>query len=202
MSASLPVTAAAEARHSIRKYESAPIPDADLKEILRVAGLAPSAWNLQPWRVTVVREPALKTQLQAAAYGQPQVGGAPAVLVIHSDMVDTLAKIEDTIHPGMPAEQAAKHAADVRGTFAGFPAEGRENWGNGQANIFLGFLLLAAKSQGYDTSPMLGFKPAEVKQLLGLPEHVTIPALVAIGKGTEAGFPTYRHSQDRFVTWR
>jgi nitroreductase len=50
---------------------------------------------------------------------------------------------------------------------------------------------------GYRTSPMLGFKPEEMKELLGLPERVTIPALVAIGKGDEPGFPHHRHSVDR-----
>ena len=48
MTAGLTVTDAAQARRSVRKYEAAPIPDADLHEILRLAGLAPSAWNLQP----------------------------------------------------------------------------------------------------------------------------------------------------------
>ena len=69
------------------------------------------------------------------------------------------------------------------------PENEREAWGNAQANIFLGFLLLAAKSLGYDTSPMLGFDPEAVKALLGLPPHVRVPALVAIGKGAESGFP-------------
>jgi len=202
MSTPMTVTAAAEARRSIRKYETAPIPEADLKEILRVAGLAPSAWNLQPWRVAVLRDAAQKTDLQGVAFGQPQVGAAPAVFVVYSDMVDMLEKVEDTVHPGMPAEKATEHVAYMRTYFGALPAEGREQWGSGQANIFLGFLLLAIKSQGYDSSPMLGFQPAEVKKLLGLPEHVLIQALVAIGKGTEAGFPHFRHPQERFVSWR
>lgn len=202
MSAVLTVTEAAEARRSIRQYEQAPIPEADLREIIRVAGRAPSAWNLQPWRVTVVREPALKEQLKAAAYGQPQVGNAPAVLVIWSDMGDTVARIETTVHPGMQGEQREKHIASVAGTFNAMSEADREAWGSGQAYIFAGFLALAAKAHGYDTSFMLGFKPEEVKQLLGIPAHARIPALVAIGKGTEPGFPTFRHELERFVTWR
>lgn len=202
MSAPLTVAAAAEARRSIRQYEQAPIPEADLKELLRLAGLAPSAWNLQPWRVTVVRDPALKAKLAAAAYGQKQVTGAPAVLVITSDMQDTLAHVEDTIHPGMQGEARDAQKNSVLGVFGAQSEADREAWGNAQGNIFLGFLLLAAKSLGYDTSPMLGFKPDEVKAVLGLPAHVRVPALVAIGKGTEAGFPHFRHALDRFVTWR
>ena len=42
--------AAAESRRSIRQYEAAAIPEADLRELLRLAGKAPSAYNVQPWR--------------------------------------------------------------------------------------------------------------------------------------------------------
>ena len=50
----LTVTEADEARRSIRKYDPAPIPRAHLEEILRVTSLAPSPWNLQPWRFVIV----------------------------------------------------------------------------------------------------------------------------------------------------
>lgn len=201
MSTSLTVTAAAEARRSIRSYAPSPIPAADLDEILRVAGLAPSAWNLQPWRVTVVTDPELKHQLQTAAYGQKQVGNAPAVLVVHSDMADTLAHMEDTVHPGMAAT-AESHCTGVRQTFNGMSEADREAWGAAQTYLFVGFLMLKAQEAGYATSPMLGFKPDEVKQLLGLPAHVRVPALVAIGTAAEAGFPHFRHPLSRFVTRR
>src|SRR5690349_2104694 len=82
----LSVPAAIEARRSVRKYKPLPIPDEDLERILALTGLAPSAFNVQPWRFVVVRDPAVKAQLQQAAYNQPQVGAAPAVIVLYSDM--------------------------------------------------------------------------------------------------------------------
>jgi nitroreductase len=191
----LTVTEAAEARRSIRKYDPTPIPRADLLEILRVTGLAPSPWNLQPWRFVVVEDAETKTQLQAAAYGQPQIGSAPAVIVMYSDMTDTLQTVEETIHPGMPDH--AKIAADMRSTFGGMSENDRHAWGFAESNIALGFLLLTAQAHGYSTSPMLGFMPDKVKELLSLPADARIPALVAIGIGTEDGFPHHRHSPER-----
>ena len=198
----LTVPAAAETRRSIRKYDPTPVSDADLKEILRVAGLAPSAWNLQPWRVTVVRDPELKTRLAAAAYNQPQVSGAPVLLVIASDMKATLEHLDDVIHPGMQGEAREGFKKSVLGALGSLPEAEREAWGNAQANIFLGFLLLAARSLGYDTSPMLGFQPDAVKSILGLPAHVRVPALVAVGKGTEAGFPHFRLGPEKVASFR
>ncbi|MBL8048657.1 MAG: nitroreductase family protein [Chthonomonas sp.] len=195
------VTQAAESRKSVRKYTDEAIPQAKIEEILRVAGLAPSPWNLQPWRVTVVTDPDLKAKVAEAAYNQPQVSGAQAVLVIHSDMKDVLDKVEDTVHPGMGDRKEAE-AANMRKTFGNMGDEASETWGNAISYIFLGFLLLAIEEAGYGSSPMLGFDPAKMKDVLDLPEHVRMPAIVAIGKKAEEGFPHHRHPLDRFVDWR
>jgi nitroreductase len=194
---SLSVTQAAEARRSIRKYDPAPIPRADLEEILRVTGLAPSPWNLQPWRFVVVENADVKTQLQAAAYGQPQVGSAPAVIVMYSDMTDAINTVEETVHPGMKGPAGDKAASDIRATFAAMSDVDKAAWGFAEANIALGYLLLAAQSAGYSTSPMLGFMPDQVKALLNLPADARVPALICIGIGAEDGFPHHRHTVTR-----
>lgn len=195
----LTVTEAAEARRSIRKFDPTPIPREDLHEILRVTSLAPSPWNLQPWRFVIVEDVAIKARLQAAAYGQPQVGAAPAVIVMYSDMTDAINTVEETVHPGMAGPQGDKAAADIRATFAGFSDADRAAWGNAESNIALGFLLLTAQAHGYSTSPMLGFMPDKVKEILTLPADARIPALVAIGVGAEDGFPHHRHTVERIA---
>lgn len=198
----LTVKESAEARRSIRKYTDHVVPKEDLAEILRIAGLAPSPFNVQPWRVVVVQEADLKQRLMEASYNQPQVGGASAVFVIYSDMDDALANIEDTISPGYPEERREGVKRNVLGSFANMTPEQIHQWGFAESNIFLGFLLLAAQSKGYGTSPMLGFEAEKVKQLLGMPASCTLPALVAIGVPAEDGFPHFRHPLDRFVTWK
>jgi nitroreductase len=195
----LTVANAAEARRSIRTYEQTPIPRAHLEEILRVAGLAPSPWNLQPWRFVIVEDAETRRALQVAANGQKQVGGAPAVIVLYSDMNDAIDTVEETVHPGMAGPQAVQAAASIRSTFAEFSDADKAAWGFAESNIALGFLLLAAQSLGYSTSAMLGFDADKVKAVLGLPSHVRIPALIAIGVGAEAGFPHHRHPLERIA---
>lgn len=196
------VAEAAEARRSVRKYKDQPVPEADLREILRVAGLAPSAFNVQPWRFVVVRDAALRAALGEAAYGQAQVTGAPAVIVLYSDMRDVLENAEAVVHPGVGADKVAATAAQLRRMWGSRTDADRETWGAGQSYIALGFLLLAAQSLGLGTSPMLGFDAAKVKQVLGLPEHVAIPALVAVGVADEEGFPHHRHAVDDVADFR
>ena len=197
----LSVQDAARQRRSIRAYEQVPIPHEELEEILDVARLAPSAFNLQPWRFVVVETPELKERLAAAANGQRQVRSAPAVIVLYTDMADVLATVDETIHPAMDAAARARARQTVLGLFGSQAEAEREAWAAGQGHIALGYLLLAAEAHGYQTSPMAGFDPAAVKALLGLPDSARVPALVAIGHGTEEGSPHHRHETGRLLRY-
>ena len=198
----LTVPEAASARRSIRRFRQEPIAREDLERIFESVRLAPSAFNVQPWRFVVVTDPALKGELLVAANGQRQVASAPAVVVLYTDMAAALDTIESAIHPDVPAERRAADAAGFRKNWSSKPATEREQWGAAQGNIALGYFLLAAASYGYATSAMLGFDPQKVKAALGLPAHVNIPAMIAIGIADEAGFSHHRHDVDTLVTFR
>jgi nitroreductase len=47
---------AVQKRHSVRSYESTPVPDEKLERILEAARLAPSAGSIQPWHFIVVTD--------------------------------------------------------------------------------------------------------------------------------------------------
>jgi nitroreductase len=203
--ATLNVPTAAEAavsRRSIRQYSPTAIPEADIRELLRLAGRAPSAFNVQPWRFVIVQGDELKTKLAAAAFGQQQVLRAPATIVMYSDMASALERIPDAMHPDMPAEKRAAGVESFRQTFANQTVEEREAWGHAQSNIALGYLLLLAESFGYATSPMLGFEPEKVKALLDLPGHVRVTALISIGYPAEEGFRPHRLPAETLVEFR
>jgi nitroreductase len=198
MEQELTVKQAAQARRSIRKYTDEPISDETIRSLVTTAGLAPSPWNLQPWRVIAVKDPETKEKLMAAAYGQPQVGASAVTFVIYTDMVGTLDEVEKTVHPGMK-DREAEVAADMRKTFGAFEEADLHWWGKSQGYTFMAFLMLAAQAEGYATSGMLGFMPDKVKELFGLPDHTQIPALVAMGRPAEDGFPHHRHDFDAFA---
>lgn len=74
------VLEAIKTRRSVRKYRPEPIPDGDLKKIMKAAQLAPSAGNKQPWRFVVVRDPETKKKLGEIARGQTWISDAGAVV--------------------------------------------------------------------------------------------------------------------------
>ena len=195
----LSVAEAIETRRSIRQFVQEPMNQGDLREILRLASLAPSAWNAQTWRFAVVQSPELKEKLREAAYGQAQVTSAPAVIVVYSDMEDTLQTVEDTAHPGMGEEGRSGQRQTFDRVFGAQDVAQRGQWGLSQANIAFAFVMLAARGLGYDTVPMLGFDPAKVREVLDLPEHVQFAGMLPIGKRAEEGFPHHRHSVERLT---
>ena len=195
------VQQAIEARHSIRKYKQEPIDKQELIKIFEQVRLSPSAWNLQPWRFHVVTQTGLKAKLEEAAYGQKQVTSAPAVVVVASDMEDVLATLEETVHPGLPAERKEEEVANLAGFFNGMSVEDRAQWGLTQTNIAFGFLMLAVQGYGYSSVPMLGFDQDKVRELLNLPEHVKFAGILPIGKADGEGHPHHRLQLDRIVSF-
>lgn len=195
----LSVADAAVRRRSIRQYEPAPIPRADIESMVQIAGLAPSMFNLQPWRFVVVESGTVKDALSAAANHQRQVASAPAVIVLYTDTAGAVAAIDEVVHPALDDERRGKARVSAERFFGALTPDEREAWGSQQGSIALGYLLLAAQEHGYQTSPMLGFDAALVKDALSLPAHVRIPALVAIGRGTEDGRPHHRQPLSRIL---
>ncbi|HSV30876.1 MAG TPA: nitroreductase family protein [Atribacteraceae bacterium] len=68
-------------RRSIRKFWTENVNPEDLKEILEAARLAPSAKNLQPWKLIVIRNDKKKRLIAQACAGQEFIGEAPVVIV-------------------------------------------------------------------------------------------------------------------------
>jgi nitroreductase len=74
-----------DARASCRYFSSEPVRDDEITEILRAAKCAPSAGNLQAWRVFVLEGKDLLSKVGSAAYNQDWIRTAAAVLVFCAD---------------------------------------------------------------------------------------------------------------------
>lgn len=54
-------------RRSVRAFSTEPVPDEVIENAIRTAGTAPSGANKQPWVFCVIKDPALKSKIRAAA---------------------------------------------------------------------------------------------------------------------------------------
>jgi len=189
-----PFSQAVKERRATPSFEDVPIHSADLEKIIRAGLEAPSGYNLQPWRFVVVRDREQKKKLRAAAFGQPKVEQASAVIVACGDPqgwedgdLEEMLRISAQHGFNDPAEQER-----IRKTvwgFLGVPAgktAGIEPtfdlWANRQTMIAFTTMMWAAETLGYDTAPMEGFMEDQVKALLKIPERVRVVAFLAVGR--------------------
>lgn len=68
-------------RRAIRRFRPTPIPEADVRALLREATFAPSSGNMQPYELHWVRTPAVKARLAQACNGQKAAASAADLVV-------------------------------------------------------------------------------------------------------------------------
>ena len=81
------VTDAIHARRSIKAYDPAhKMSEAEVKKLISLAMLAPTAFNIQHWRFVSVEDAALRAEIQAVSWNQAQVTEASLLLVLVADV--------------------------------------------------------------------------------------------------------------------
>jgi nitroreductase len=82
-------------RRSIRKYTPDPISDSEIKALLEAAMAAPSADDMRPWEIIVVRRADLREELSRVHPWAAMCKSAPVVFVILGDARRSPHWIED-----------------------------------------------------------------------------------------------------------
>jgi nitroreductase len=181
-------------RYATKKFDAAKkISDADLAFLKEAIRLSTSSYGLQPYKVFIVENPELRAKLVAASYGQAQVAEASHLLVFANELnfgaegIDQLANNISATR-GLPLEAIQGYVDYMKGNITGLPEEVRNIWTSKQTYLALGNLLNAAAELQIDVTPMEGFVPAQVNEILGLDKLGLNASLLApIG---------YRHAAD------
>ena len=179
----MPVRDAIARRTSCRAYESRPIPEAALMQILDAARLAPSACNQQPWRFAVVRELDLRRRIV-------EEGFLPGIKMAWA--------IEAPVHVVIGMERSFmthRLAASVSGV--DYP------WVD--IGIAGEHLVLAATGLGLGTCWIGWIKPRAVARVVNWPVSVKPAVVITVGyaRDPHAGMPpaSRRKSLAELVRW-
>lgn len=174
------------------------IPEAIWKTLEETLVLSPSSFGLQPYRFLVIKDPAIRTQLQPHSWNQTQVIDASHYVVLAGRTAMTEAEIDlyldRVVHVrGIPRESLDGYRGMMYGSLLSPGAEARiPHWAALQAYIALGNLMTSAALLGVDTCAIEGFVPAEYDAILGLKEQGYAPVVCcALG---------YRSAEDKYAT--
>lgn len=161
-------------RHATKAMDPAKAVSEDkVNAILTAANLAPTSSGLQPFEIVVVTNPEVKAKLRGAAYGQSQITDGSHVLVFAAWDKYTNQRIDAVVNElhaqrGTPLEQLNAYYDGLKAQLV--PASGEDNFNHAarQAYLAFGIALTAAAFQEVDATPMEGFDPAQVDEILGL----------------------------------
>jgi nitroreductase len=172
-------------RRSTPSFDGEPIPAADLRQILEAGLLAPSGYNMQPWRFIVVQQPEQRKRLRAASYNQAKVEEASVVIVACGDRDGWRKDLDEMLRlgraGGMPESYAAQAEGNVPGYLSSFSEGQMQGWLNKQVTWATAQMMLMAEVMGYDTAPLEGFEQDKVCETLKLPLSYWVVSLLAIG---------------------
>lgn len=165
-------------RYATKKMDPAkPVPQAKVDQILEAIQLAPTSSGLQPFEVIVVTNPEVKAQIRAAAFDQAQVTDGSHLLVFAAWDNYTEARIDGVVSEiarqrGAGAAEAVTGYYDrLKGMYLPRDAETNYQHAARQAYIAFGLAVTAAAFEEVDATPMEGFDPAQVDEILGLRER-------------------------------
>ncbi|RTY73221.1 MULTISPECIES: NAD(P)H-dependent oxidoreductase [unclassified Flavobacterium] len=181
-------------RYATKKFDATKkISNEDLNILKEAIRLSSSSYGLQPYKVIIVENPELRAKIRPSAWGQSQIVEASHLIIFANEInfgttgIDNYFKNTSETRQ-IPLESMKGYQELVIKNITSLSEEMRNIWTAKQTYLALGNLLNAAAELKIDATPMEGFVPAEVNEILGLDKLGLNATLIAtIG---------YRHVED------
>ncbi|RKY88448.1 nitroreductase [candidate division KSB1 bacterium] len=159
-------------RHSIRAYKAQDIEEEKINAILNAANSAPSAGNLQAYKIYKVVNREKKSKLVWAAFGQSFIEKAPLCLVFCA-------------HPQRSAQKYGRRGVEL--------------YSIQDATIAATFAHLTATALGLGSVFVGAFNEKEVKKALSLPRELKPIIILPVGYIDEIPYSSPRKSLNELV---
>jgi len=171
-------------KHFDPQYQMSPD---EINKILALAVLSPTSYNIQNWRFVHIVDKELRKKIRAASWNQVQVTDASMLLILCADL-----KAWEK-NPARYWKNAPKEVQDYIVPAILKSYRGQDQFMRDEAVRSCGIaaqtIMLAVKSMGYDSCPMIGFDPKEVGDLINLPKDHMICMMITIGKAVKEAQP-------------
>lgn len=177
-------------RYAAKRYDkSKKLTNEQVNAVLDAINHAPTAFGLQPYQVVRVKSEELREKLAPASFNQPQITEASDLLVfivpkkIDAEFVDTFMNRVSEVR-NVEKEALSGYGNHITGALSNLNEEQTIGWNAKQAYIGLGFGLAEAAIQQIDSTPMEGFNPQAVNEVLGLTDTTAV-VMLALGYRSE-----------------
>lgn len=166
-------------RRTVRHYDPRPVPEPIIRAAIETAGSAPSGANQQPWHFAAISDPAIKSQIRAAAELEEEKfydGGAPDEWLTALEPIGTGAsKPHLTDAPWLIAIFAQRYGVNPDGS------RRKHYYVPESVGIATGMLITALHKAGLCTLTHTPNPMAFLTPLLGRPENEKPVMVLTIG---------------------
>lgn len=199
-------------RYATKKMDaSRPVPQQKIERILEAIRLTASSSGLQPYEVIVVTNPELRAQIVPHAWNQAQITDCSHLLVFaawDNYTAERINRMFDLVNDERGFRNEGWEAYRQKLLAAYVPRDAETNYQHAarQAYIGLGTALIAAAEEGVDSTPMEGFDPDKVDEILSLRARgLRSVILLPLGYRAEEGdwlvnLKKVRRSREDFVS--
>lgn len=166
-----------EWRYATKKFNPAKaVPQEKVDRILEAVRLAATSSGLQPYEVIVVTNPEVRAKIQPIAWNQAQITEGSHLLVFaawDNYTADRINAMFDLVNDerGFKNEGWENYRQLILSTYVPRDAEVNYQHAARQAYIGVGTALIAAAEEQVDATPMEGFDPKALDQILGLDQR-------------------------------
>ncbi|MFA6225364.1 MAG: NAD(P)H-dependent oxidoreductase [Methanoregula sp.] len=182
-------------RYATKEFDGRMIDDSMLYALLDMIRYAPSAFNLQPWKIKIVSASRIKKNLRPHSNDPPQITSCSHLLVFcaNTELEQLVERVSKGLNgSGMPTESILQYTKMMKGHIRSMSPEQRLAFAREQCYIALCNAVNGAKSLGIDSCPMGGFDPAGYAEVLFLPEEYIPVVICAIGYAADKPLPKWR----------
>lgn len=199
-------------RYATKKMEAAKaVPQEKIDRILEAVRLTASSSGLQPYEVFVVTNRELREQIKPHAWNQSQVTDCSHLLVFaawDNYTTERINQMFDLVNAerGVKNEGWEAYRQQLLNTYPQRDAETNYQHAARQAYIGVGTALIAAAEEHVDSTPMEGFDPAKVDEILKLRERgLRSVVILPLGYRADEGdwlvnLKKVRRPREQFIT--
>ena len=172
-------------RYATKKFDATKkITTEDLNTLKEAIRLSSSSYGLQLYKVFIIENPELRAKIQPAAWGQSQIVDASHLMVFANQTTVSDADIDGYLNNvaetrNIPVNALSGYGDFMKGAIGSKSDEEKESWTSKQTYLALANLMNAAAELKIDVTPMEGFVPAQVNEILGFNELGLNAALLA-----------------------
>ena len=162
-------------RYAAKAMNGKKVSQDKVDKIIEAARLAPTSSGLQPFEVIVIKNQELKEKIRPVSWNQSVITDCSHLLVFaawDTYTEDRINKMFDLVNEvrGFKNEGWENYRQMLLNNYPQKDAEENFNHAAKQAYIAFAAALIAAAYEGVDTTPIEGFEPAAVDEILGLRE--------------------------------